>query len=153
LSLIFPASLARASADHHTASPRPAQMFRILVIDDDERVLNAMDRILKGDGHSVTLAGGGQVGIDTFAAAARQGEPFDFVISDLGMPYVDGRKVAAAVKATSPGTPVLMVTGWGYGLHADSQLPAHVDRVLNKPTRVEELRRALAECAAVGRGN
>jgi signal transduction histidine kinase/ActR/RegA family two-component response regulator len=153
LSLIFPASLARVAADLHTAPPRPAQTFRILVIDDDERVLNAMDRILKADGHSVTLAGGGQAGIDAFATAAQQGEPFDFVISDLGMPYVDGRKVAAAVKATSPGTPVLMVTGWGNGLHADSQLPAHVDRVLNKPTRVDELRRALAECADVGRGN
>jgi len=102
-------------------------------------------RILESDGHRVTAAEGGQAGIDLFIAAARHGEPFAVVISDLGMPYVDGRKVAAAVKAASPRTPVLLVTGWGYGMRAESDRPAHVDRLLSKPTRVEELRQALAE--------
>ena len=146
VSLIFPATLAtRVLADPHTVSTRPVYNLRILVVDDDERVLSAMCRILEGDGHQVTAADGGQSGIDTFVAAAGRGEPFSLVISDLGMPYVDGRKVAAAVKAASPRTPVLLVTGWGYSMSAELDHPAHVDRLLSKPTKVEELRQALAE--------
>jgi signal transduction histidine kinase/CheY-like chemotaxis protein len=146
VSLIFPATVAaQASSDPHRVSTRSARSLRILLVDDDERVLNATRRILESDGHQVTVADGGQAGIDIFIAAARHGEPFALVISDLGMPYVDGRKVAAAVKAASPRTPVLLVTGWGYGMREESDRPAHVDRLLSKPTRVEELRQALAE--------
>jgi signal transduction histidine kinase/CheY-like chemotaxis protein len=149
ISLTFPATVAaRAVAEPQPVSSQPRRGLRILVVDDDARVLTAMRRILEGDGHLVTVADGGQVGIDTFIAAARHGQPFAVVISDLGMPYIDGRKVAAAVKAESPWTPVLLVTGWGYGLRADSDYPAHVDRLLNKPTKVEELRQALAELTA-----
>jgi CheY-like chemotaxis protein len=58
---------------------------------------------------------------------------------------VDGRRVAAAIKAASPNTPVVLLTGWGQRLMADNQVPPHVDRVLNKPPRLKELRAALAE--------
>jgi CheY-like chemotaxis protein len=67
------------------------------------------------------------------------------VITDLGMPYVDGRKVSAAVKAALPQTPVVLLTGWGQRLTAENQVPPHVDRVLNKPPRLRDLRAALAE--------
>jgi CheY-like chemotaxis protein len=108
-----------------------------------------MRRILEADGHSVTVARGGQSGIDTFVEAVRRGDPFSCVITDLGMPHVDGRKVAAAVKASSARTPVLLVTGWGHCMSAESDHPVHVDRLLNKPTKVEDLRRALAELTAL----
>jgi nitrogen-specific signal transduction histidine kinase/ActR/RegA family two-component response regulator len=152
MSLIFPATAAvRAPAQPQNLSPRPDFSLRILVVDDDERVLSAMRRILEADGHSVSVARGGQSGIDTFVEAIQRGDPFSCVITDLGMPHVDGRKVAAAVKASSACTPVLLVTGWGHCMSAQSDHPAHVDRLLNKPTRVEELRRALAELTALPR--
>jgi CheY-like chemotaxis protein len=72
------------------------------------------------------------------------------VITDLGMPYVDGRRVAAAVKSASPETPVVLLTGWGQRLTAENLIPPHVDRVLNKPPRLRELRTALAELARRG---
>ena len=50
-----------------------------------------------------------------FAAATQRGAAFDIVVTDLGMPYVDGRQVAAAVKAASAATPVILLTGWGSG--------------------------------------
>jgi CheY-like chemotaxis protein len=64
------------------------------------------------------------------------------------MPYVDGRRVAAAVKAASPTTPVILLTGWGQRLIADGEVPAHVDRVLNKPPRLMDLRCALRDLSA-----
>jgi CheY-like chemotaxis protein len=69
------------------------------------------------------------------------------VITDLGMPYVDGRKVASAIKTDSPSTPVILLTGWGQRLVAEGDVPPHVDRVLNKPPKLKELRAALAELA------
>jgi CheY-like chemotaxis protein len=58
---------------------------------------------------------------------------------------VDGRKVAAAIKSVSNHTPVIMLTGWGHRLIAEKDIPPHVDRVLSKPPRLQELRATLAE--------
>jgi len=134
MSLIFPATVAaQVSADPHIVSTRSARSLRILLVDDDERVLNATRRILESDGHRVTAADGGQAGMIYLS----QPPGWRAVCSrhlGFGMPYVDGRKVAAAVKTASPRTPVLLVTGWGYGMREESDRPAHVDRLLSKPT-------------------
>ena len=91
------------------------------------------------------MANGGQAGIDAFTAASRGAAPFSLVITDLGMPHVDGRRVAWAIKTASATTPVILLTGWGHRLIAENDIPAHVDRVLNKPPRLSDLRGALAE--------
>ena len=93
-------------------------------------------------------AGGGQAGIDTFRTSQQSNAPFDAVITDLGMPYVDGRKVAAAVKALSAPTPVVLLTGWGQRLRTEQSIPPNVDLLLSKPPKLPELRRALAELVA-----
>jgi CheY-like chemotaxis protein len=72
-------------------------------------------------------------------------EPFAVVITDLGMPYVDGRQVANAVKQASPATPVIMLTGWGQRMAEDADIPPHVDRVLSKPPRLQDLDAALIQ--------
>lgn len=123
----------------------PMPSMPLLVVDDDPLLIESLRDTLQSDGHSVTVADSGQGGIDAFIAAAERGESFALVITDLGMPYVDGRKVAAAVKARSPTTPVIMLTGWGQRLTADNEIPPHVDRVLSKPPKLNELRRALHE--------
>jgi CheY-like chemotaxis protein len=137
--LATPAVAAVASATAGAVPPR-----RILVVDDDPLVLKSLRDALEGDGHVVTTADGGRAGIDAFLAAQAQGSPFPVVITDLGMPYVDGRKVSTAVKTAAPGTMVLMLTGWGRRLVADGDVPPHVDRVLSKPPKLRELREALA---------
>jgi len=119
--------------------------LRVLLVDDDPMLIKSLRDILEQDGHVVTVAEGGQQGIDSFAAALTHGTPFSIVITDLGMPYVDGRKVAASVKVASAHTPVILLTGWGKRLLAENDIPAHVDRVLSKPPRLGELRAALAK--------
>jgi CheY-like chemotaxis protein len=125
--------------------PRPAQPSRILAIDDDPITLKSLREILEQDGHCVAIAGGGESGIGAFRAANASGEPFEVVITDLGMPHVDGRAVAAEIKSRAPDVPVIMLTGWGHRLLADKDLPPHVDRVLGKPPSLAALRAALAE--------
>jgi len=102
---------------------------------------------LQEDGHVITATSGGQAGIDAFTAAAQRGEVIDVVITDLGMPHVDGRKVASSIKAISPATPVILLTGWGQRLIAANESHPHIDKVLAKPPRLHELRAALAELA------
>ena len=73
----------------------------------------------------------------------QRGQPYDVVITDLGMPYLDGRQVAKTLKHESPGTPVILLTGWGAFMKADGELPAQIDGVLSKPPRSRELRETL----------
>ncbi len=127
------------------ALPVP-QRLRLLVVDDDPLLIKSLRDTLEMDGHVIVAANGGQDGIAAFHKAKASGEVFAAVITDLGMPYVDGRQVSAAIKAASPGTPVIMLTGWGQRLVAEGDIPPHVDRVLNKPPKLRELREALAQC-------
>jgi len=123
----------------------PLKRLRILVVDDDPMLLKSLRDALEREGHAITVADGGQAGIDAFAAAEKRNERFDVVITDLGMPYMDGRRVAAAIKSTSAVTPVILLTGWGHRLREENEVPEHIDRVLSKPPRLNELRAALAE--------
>ncbi|MGH8178265.1 MAG: PAS domain S-box protein [Steroidobacter sp.] len=149
--LRFLALSSEAGAQTHLPAAATAlQPMRLLIIDDDPLVAQSLSRILEGDGHAVTTTDGGQAGIDAFTEANRSGARFDAVITDLGMPFVDGRAVAAAIKAQSPETPVLLLTGWGERLRAEQKVPLNVDRMLSKPPRLPELRRALAEFAGAG---
>jgi CheY-like chemotaxis protein len=125
--------------------------LRILVIDDDPLLLKSLRDALEHDGHLVTAAGGGHAGLEAFSAAREAGTPFNVVMTDLGMPYVDGRQVAAGIKQVSPSTPVLLLTGWGQRLIDDGEVPPHVDRVLNKPPKLSDLRPVLAEFALVAK--
>jgi DNA-binding response OmpR family regulator len=63
------------------------------------------------------------------------------------MPYVNGRQVAAAVKAASPGTPVILLTGWGQGMLSGVEGIPNIDMVLSKPPKLREVRAALARHA------
>jgi CheY-like chemotaxis protein len=120
--------------------------LRILVVDDDPLLLKTLCETLESDGHQVVTANGGQTGIDAFGAAQLQHKKFDVVITDLGMPRIDGRKVASFVKSASETTPVILLTGWGQRLVAEGDVPFHVDRVLAKPPKLRELREALSIC-------
>jgi signal transduction histidine kinase/ActR/RegA family two-component response regulator len=145
VSMAFPIASRRASEPAPLFSEaRPLPRLRLLVVDDNPLILKAIHDSLEGDGHIVVSANGGQAGIDAFKSAFLRYQPFSAVITDLGMPYLDGRAVAGAIKAISPMTPVILLTGWGRRMKAEGDTPAHVDSVLGKPPKTGELREALA---------
>jgi CheY-like chemotaxis protein len=144
--LSFPIPTAPTAGVEVSAGAGVVPPLRVLVVDDDPLVLESLRETLTADGHGVTTADGGQAGIDTFLAARAQGNPFPVVITDLGMPYVDGRRVSSAIKTAAPETIVLMLTGWGQRLVAEGDIPPHVDHVLSKPPKMRALREALAQC-------
>jgi CheY-like chemotaxis protein/anti-sigma regulatory factor (Ser/Thr protein kinase) len=142
--LIFPEAVLGETppAAHVNAAASTPQ--RILVVDDDPLILSVLRTILEADGHVVATAIGGQEGIDFFRLA-EGGERFSVVMTDLGMPHVDGRAVASAVKAMRPAAPVILLTGWGQRLVEEDEMPPFIDRILNKPPKLRELRAALGE--------
>lgn len=148
--LIFSVPVAARAPELRAPRVKLTRSLRILIVDDDPMVIKAVTHLLRGDGHRVTAFDGGVAAIGAVRASVVRNEPFDIVITDLGMPSMDGREVAAEVHASSPATPVVMLTGWGHRLISDNDIPPHVSRVLSKPARLTELREALADLTMEG---
>lgn len=145
--LLFPpAAAAPLATPWGTADDATAPSLRLLLVDDDPVLVRSLTELLRSEGHQVNSAPGGRQGVDAFRGALAHGLSFDVVITDLGMPGLDGRQVAQAVKALSPATPVVMLTGWGRRMSEDGERPPHVDHLLSKPPRLADLRAVLARC-------
>ncbi len=147
VSLEFAAAEGRGQARDRDAAKPDDRPLRLLLVDDDPAVLSSTVFVLKLHGHAITAADGGQAGIDALRGAHAAGEPFDLVVTDLGMPYVDGNQVARAAKELFPATPVVLLTGWGRRMTRGDEAPAHVDFVLPKPLELDQLREIFAEVA------
>jgi CheY-like chemotaxis protein len=147
LSFATAPSSAPALTGVHLAAPGN---LTILLVDDDPVLLKSLRETLQQDGHTVLSANGGKHGLELFAASVvpTGGSTISVVITDLGMPHVDGHSVARAIKQASPETPVILLTGWGERLQAEGEALPNIERVLGKPPRLRELREALAEVTA-----
>jgi len=122
--------------------PASLPPLRVLFVDDEPLLRELVKEILEHEGHTVETADGGQAGLDAFRAAKQSGTAFDVVVTDLGMPHLDGRQLAQILKSESPLTPIIMMTGWG-SLMKGEELPADVDALLNKPPKIIELQEVL----------
>jgi signal transduction histidine kinase/ActR/RegA family two-component response regulator len=141
--LIFPVRKLAAGGAMAEEKTVLRERLQILYIDDEPLLRELLKELLERDGHLVRVSDNGQSGLEAFRSARQLGNPFDVVITDLGMPYLDGRQVAKALKRESPATPVIMLTGWGTIMREDGAVPEQVDGVLSKPPRCRELREAL----------
>jgi len=134
----FTIVLPRAAGKPSTAPlPQPSAAPRvasILVIDDAPEICEVVSRMLSSEGHRVVTVPTGQQGIEAIRTAV-----FDLVFTDLGMPGMSGWEVAKAVKALSPQTIVVMMTGWGAQVDEDSIKKNGVDYLMAKPTKMRPL--------------
>jgi DNA-binding response OmpR family regulator len=109
--------------------------MRVLVVEDDLRVANLVERSLKEDGHVVVVSHDGREGLDL-----ARGNDFDAVVLDVMLPTVNGFEILKTIRADRRSTPVLMLTArdglqdtiGGLNLGADDYLtkPFHVDVLL-----------------------
>lgn len=143
--LVFPVAIDGVASTQTLPALASSGSLRILLIDDDPLLIRSLRDTLETDGHVVTTADGGQAGVQAFVTAQRNGEPFSAVITDLGMPYFDGRRVATAIRAAAKHVPIILLTGWGERLISENDVPQEVDRVLAKPPKLRLLRAALTE--------
>jgi signal transduction histidine kinase len=133
----LPAAAAEA-AGKGAAPSGPLPRLRILAVDDEEAVLQVLRDLLVLLGQEVEIAQGGRAGLDRFAAGG-----FDAVFTDLGMPGVNGWDLVRSIKARSPETPVVIVTGWGVQIDNRVLLTRGADCIVPKPFSLEDVRQAL----------
>ncbi len=107
---------------------------RLLVVDDEPSVRDALRRILEHDGYKVELAHDGRAAIRAQAAA-----PADAVLLDVLMPELDGLEACRRMRAIGDRTPVLMLTARDQVGDRVAGLEAGADDYLPKPFALEEL--------------
>jgi signal transduction histidine kinase/CheY-like chemotaxis protein len=112
----------------------------ILIIDDDADNLEATRMAIEMEGQEVDIAQNGRDAIDRL----RSGVRYDLVFCDLGMPDMNGWRVAREIQDVAPGTTVYMLTGWAQQIADDDPRRRWVKGVLEKPMTRDNLRDLLA---------
>jgi CheY-like chemotaxis protein len=113
---------------------------RILVVDDELMVCDAVRMMLAFDGHVVQTANSGKDALALF-----EKEKFDVVITDYAMPGMRGDELAAQIKARVPDQPVVMITAYAEMLRVSGNPLSGVDFVISKPFLLDNLREALSK--------
>src|SRR6267378_1242746 len=111
---------------------------RILVVDDEPFVSDAVKMMLTFDGHKVDTASSGQQALTLFEKGN-----YDLVITDYAMPIMKGDELAMAIKARTPGQPVVLITAYAEMLKASHHPLTGVDFIISKPFLLENLRDAI----------
>jgi two-component system response regulator MprA len=112
--------------------------MRVLIVDDDRAVREALRRALALAGYDAAIAEGGQQGLTEIATT-----PPDAVVLDIGMPDVDGLEVCRRLRDTGNRVPVLMLTARDAVEDRIEGLDAGADDYLVKPFDVGELKARL----------
>ncbi|WP_295458886.1 PAS domain-containing protein [uncultured Thiodictyon sp.] len=133
--LAAPGLLADVSSAHGAAA---LTGLRVLVVDDDPRVREAVGRLLTLDGARLGQAEHGQACLELLE---RDGA-FDLVLSDIAMPVLDGVQLVQRLAQQRPGLPVILMTGQKDALDALEELPEW-PTVLRKPLDPAVLRAAI----------
>lgn len=115
---------------------------KILVVDDEPMVCEAVRMMLKFEGHEVKAVDNVQSALTLF-----EQEKFDVVVTDYSMRPTRGDELAAAIKARAPDQPVILITAYGEGLLASGEPVSGVDCIVNKPFQMADLRNAIATLA------
>ena len=137
--LVFPIRGEIADERAVAIEPRPQVESRILVVDDEEPLLDVVARILSGGGHTVQTASTGAAGLKLMAE-----QPFDIVLTDLGMPGINGWQLAETIRERGHPVSVVLMTGWGETVSPNEAKERGVDAILPKPVS----RDTLLDCVA-----
>jgi CheY-like chemotaxis protein len=111
---------------------------RILLADDNKVVQNLVSEFLEFLGYEVALAINGIEALAVFLTST-----FDLVLTDLDMPAMDGLRLAGHIKARSPNTPVILMTGAERETVLKKVEKRPVDSVIFKPFMLEDLQSAV----------
>jgi PAS domain S-box-containing protein len=136
---------AEAPAPGPAPAPPAGQPPRVLVVEDGRDAAESLRMLLELLGHEVRVAPTGAAGLEE----ARRWRP-DVVVCDLGLPGMDGFKVAQALRQAPETARLRLVALTGYGQEQDQRkaLAAGFDAYLVKPADTEKLLRVIAGAPA-----
>ena len=127
----------------------PLRGVRILLVDDAVDALDTLAMLLELEGALVTVAGSGQQ-----ALVQSRTNGFDLIVSDLGMPEMDGNELVEQFRRQPETelTPAIALTGYGRPQDVHAAMRAGFNAHLTKPVDIGKLRRLAAELVANRRG-
>ena len=113
--------------------------FKLLIIDDNKEILDALCEFLSKKKYDITSANNGLEGLKHLE---KEKKGFDVVITDLIMPDISGVALISIIKKRYPDTLVIAITGWGEHPEALAT-EAEADHVMEKPFELSELEKSL----------
>jgi len=139
----FTVSLPMVNGIHQ--SPPRANLTRsrtasVLVVDDDQRVREALVGMLNSSGHRTDHAGSGREALEKL-----EREQFDLVFTDLSMPEMDGWAVAGEVRRRWPDVKVVLITGHAVSPETVDNNRDLVSEVMLKPIRFDDLSSTMSQ--------
>ena len=105
---------------------------KILIIDDNQSIRNALGDIIKTLGHEAYLASSGEEAYEIL----KKGVKFDFVFTDYKMPSTTGAQVAKYIKANHPNVFVIMITAYSYNIDEMDVENGAIDAIIGKPFNI-----------------
>lgn len=138
--------LVSAPGEAAPASRVDCRCLDLLLVEDNPDVAETLAELLQAEGHRVEMVACGERGLEVLRA-----RPLDAVISDIGLPGMDGLALARCLRDDPDLSRIKLVALTGFG---DAATEARIkaagfDRCLIKPVQLDALRRCLARVAAL----
>lgn len=121
-------------------------MFRILVIDDEEAILEVLKICFSREGYEVEVALDGDVGM-----AIHRTRPVDIVLTDILMPHKEGFETIRELRTEFPDLKIIAMSGGGLnesGTYLDLAKAFGADKIFTKPFELSELKEGVQELLA-----
>lgn len=118
---------------------------RVLIIDDEAEIRRNLTVGLTQEGYSAVACPDGISAIHELNAARKKGIAYDYLVTDIFMPDIDGLKILKVIKIQHPDLPVLVITGFGDESLKLTALSEHNTGYLDKPFEIPDLVAALEE--------
>jgi PAS domain S-box-containing protein len=131
--------------DEVTREPEPIDAVlsgceRVLFVDDEQVLVDLGREMLESIGYTVVTKTSSIGALETFRAAP---EAFDLVITDMTMPGLTGRELAAEIMAVRPGIPVILCTGFSELVNGKRALETGIREFVMKPYTIRNLAKTI----------
>jgi PAS domain S-box-containing protein len=133
-----------APAARHSHIENPARRGggeHVLLVEDEDMLRSLTREVLEEAGYTVSDCAEGDEALLLLAADDRP----DVLVTDVGLPGMDGRRLAQAARERQPGLPVLFITGYAWEAFSDSPVLPEGCAILSKPFSVHALVDAVAD--------
>lgn len=132
-----------ADADCSSQFPK-GEGQQILVVEDDDQVRFLVSYLLEELGYAVTAAQDATSAMPHLSAST----PIDLLISDVGLPGMNGRQLAELMRAEHPSVPVLFMTGYAESAAVQSEFLGENMAIITKPFALDDFGRAVRQALA-----
>jgi len=120
---------------------------KVLIVDDEAGIRRNLHFGLTQHGFSIDDAEDGLSALSQIESSYHKGAPYNFVITDMVLPDINGLKLLEVIKSKYPNLPVIIITGYGTEVTADEVTARHGDGYLSKPFLADELADVLEKVA------